>query len=148
MSTCKFCALVADGKLQESLPNLLVQTACAVVAVNRRPFSPGHLTVMLKCHRDRTSELCNNDLAGFGSLIGRLATLLEKRYRPGRVIFLGDGKRSAHLHLHLIPEPVGQTLDLGAAVTDLNLASRPPTVSEADIGVLVRELREAWDSAP
>ncbi len=39
-----------------------------------------------------------------------LSELLEERYRPGRVVFLGDGKRSAHLHLHLIPESAWVTL--------------------------------------
>jgi hypothetical protein len=58
-------------------------------------------------------------------------------------VLLGDGKRSAHLHFHLIPEPAGATLDVGFAVTDLNLATRPPTLSDAETTVAVRALREA-----
>lgn len=148
MSDCKFCALLNSGPLAASLSNLVVETDRAVVAVNRKPVAPGHLTVILKRHHARTSDLQDDDLGGVGRLLGRLSRLLEERFHPGRVVFLGDGKRSAHVHWHLIPEPTGVTLDLGAAVADLNLASRPATLTEPEVQVLVGALRQALAKAP
>ena len=148
MNDCKFCALVASGSLAASLSNLVVETDGAVVAVNRRPIAPGHLTVILKRHHANASDLRDHDLGGVGSLIGRLSALLEERFHPGRVVFLGDGKRSAHVHWHLIPEPAGVTLDLGTAVTDLNLASRPATLGEPEVQILAGALRQALSAVP
>lgn len=144
MNDCKFCAMIAEGQLSRHLPNLVAETNRAVVALNRRPAAPGHLTLILKQHRMHTSELSDDDFIGFGSLIGNLSALLEIRYNPARIIFLGDGKRSAHLHFHLIPEPTGAVLDLGAVMTDLNLANRPATLSDADMTKAVHSLREAF----
>lgn len=148
MSDCKFCSLLNSGPLAASLSNLVVETDRAVVAVNRKPVAPGHVTIILKRHHNRTSDLQDGDLGGVGHLLGRLSRLLEERFQPGRVVFLGDGKRSAHVHWHLIPEPAGVTLDLGATVADLNLASRQATLTEPDVQVLVAALRHGLASAP
>ena len=148
MSDCKFCTLLSSGPLAASLSNLVVETDRAVVAVNRKPVAPGHLTIILKRHHTRTSALQDDDLGGVGRLLGQLSRLLEERFQPGRVVFLGDGKRSAHVHWHLIPEPAGVTLDLGAAVADLNLASRPATLTEPEVQQLVGALRQAMGKAP
>lgn len=142
MNDCKFCQLLA-GDLAAKLPNLVLETPTVVVAVNRRPQGPGHLTLILKQHHARTSELGDSHLAGVGDLLGRLSGILEIVYSPGRVVLLGDGKRSAHVHLHLIPEPAGTTLDLGAVTTDLNQATRTPTLSDGDTAVAVMAIREA-----
>ena len=147
--SCKFCGLLAAGPLAAgplaaSLPNLAVETDHAAVVVNRRPVAPGHLTVILKRHHEQTSAMRDGDWSGVGSLLGKLSTALEAAYTPHRVVLLGDGKRSAHLHLHLIPEPKGITLALGEAVTDLNQSVRPPTLSEADTAALVQKLRTAF----
>lgn len=141
MSTCKFCTLLAEGGLAERLPNLVLETEHAVIAVNRRPLAPGHVTLILKRHHDQTSALRDTDLTGIGDIGGRIASALEHRYRPNRVIFLGDGKPGAHVHFHFIPEPAGAPLDLGAAVNDLNLKSRPNTLSDADTNKVVEILR-------
>ena len=127
MNECKFCQLLATGAAR--LPNFLVETPTAVVALNRRPGAPGHVTVILKAHHPRTSDLVDAHLAGIGGLAGRISAALEKLHAPGRVVLLGDGKRSAHLHLHLIPEPAGQTLDLGAVTAALNLPPPLPPPS-------------------
>ena len=119
MSSCKFCALLSASNLGAALPNLVLETDRVVAALNRRPVAPGHVTLILKAHHEHTSDLVDTHLTGFGEVAGRLARVLEKAYGPARVVLLGDGKRSAHLHFHLIPEPAGATLDLGAAVTDL-----------------------------
>jgi len=143
MSTCKFCALLTTPNLGAALPNLVLETDRVVAALNRRPVAPGHVTLILKAHHEQTSDLVDTHLTGFGDVAGRVARVLEKAYGPARVVLLGDGKRSAHLHFHLIPEPAGATLDAGAAVTDLNLATRPPTLSDAETTAAVRALREA-----
>jgi len=141
MSECKFCQLTAGPDLESRLPNLVLETPAAVVALNRRPAAPGHVTIILKAHHDATARFVDAHLQGVGDLLGRLAGALEKLHRPGRVILLGDGKKSAHLHLHLIPEPAGGTLDLGAVTADLNLATRPATLSDPDIAAAVQALR-------
>jgi diadenosine tetraphosphate (Ap4A) HIT family hydrolase len=146
MSTCKFCALLAEGGLTERLPNLVLETNRAVVAVNRRPLAPGHVTLILKRHHDKTSNLRDTDLTGIGDLAGRIADALERRYQPHRVVFLGDGKPSAHLHFHLIPEPAGAPLDPGSIVSDLNLTPRPNTLNDADTAALVETLRSSLGS--
>jgi diadenosine tetraphosphate (Ap4A) HIT family hydrolase len=143
MSTCKFCALLAQGGLAERLPNLVLETKTAVVAVNRRPLTSGHVTLILKRHHDRTRELRDADLTGVGDLAGRISDALERHYQPHRVVFLGDGKPSAHLHFHLIPEPAGTPLDLGAVVSDLNLTARPNTLLDAELTALVEMLRSS-----
>jgi len=138
---CKFCALLSRGPLAAQLPHLLLETPHAVVAVNRRPAAPGHVTLIAKPHRARPSEFADDDFHGFGGLVGRVAAVLEAQYQPQRVIFLGDGKPSAHLHFHLIPQPAGAPLDLGAVIADLNLAARPNTLDDAATAEIVQTLR-------
>ena len=87
--------------------------------------------------------MVNADLAGLGTLAGRLGVGLERRFRPTRVILLGDGKPGAHLHLHLIPEPAGTPVSLADAVADLNQAVRPAALTGTDIASLLPELRRA-----
>ncbi len=146
MSDCKFCGLLASGDLATKLPNLVLETPVAVVAINRRPLGPGHLTLILKQHHARTSDFRDPQLAGIGDLIGRLAAVLERLHSPGRVAVIGDGKRSAHLHLHLIPELQDTPLDLGVVVADLNQGTRIPTLSEPDTAAAVRAIRGALHS--
>jgi histidine triad (HIT) family protein len=143
MSTCKFCALLAEGGLAERLPNLVLETKHAVVAVNRRPLAPGHVTLIVKRHHEQTSELRDTDLTGVCDLVGHIAAALERHYQPHRVVFLGDGKPSAHLHFHLIPEPAGAPLDMGAVASDLNLTARPNTLPDAELSALVEKLRSS-----
>lgn len=143
MPDCKFCSVLAAPDLQAALPNLILQTPTVVAVLNRRPVAPGHVTLILKAHRPQTGAFTDADLAGLGTLVGRLSAALEARFRPQRVILLGDGKPSAHLHLHLIPEPPGAPVSLPDAVADLNQASRPPTLSDADLADLVPLLRRA-----
>lgn len=143
MIDCKFCQLLAGGDLAARLPNLICETPSAVVALNRRPAAPGHVTVILKAHHARTSELADAHLAGLGDLAGRVSAVLEKLHAPGRVVLLGDGKRSAHLHLHLIPEPAGQTLDLGAVTAALNQPPPlPPLLGDVDTAAAMQTLKQ------
>jgi diadenosine tetraphosphate (Ap4A) HIT family hydrolase len=142
VSTCKLCSLLALPDLGAELPNLVLETATAAVVLNRRPVAPGHVTIMLKRHHDHTSEMRDSDWAGIGTLSGRIASFLEQRYQPARVVFLGDGKKSAHLHLHLVPEPAAG-FSVGDAVADLNLAVRPATLPDDDLTTLLPALRLA-----
>jgi len=141
MSDCKFCSLLATPDLGTALPNLLLQTDHMVVALNRRPITPGHLTIILKAHYAHTSDCRDDHLTGLGGLLGRLSRALEKLHVPQRVVLLSDGKRSAHLHLHVIPEPFGSNLDLGAIVTDLNQPTRPATLTDAETAATLERLR-------
>ena len=141
MSDCKLCGLLALPDLSVPLPNLVLQTDTAVVVLNRKPAAPGHITIMLKAHHRQTSELIEAHLAGVGTLLGRVSRALEKIHQPQRVVLLGDGKRSAHLHLHLIPEPAGTTLDLGAIVADLSLATRAATIADEELARMAAALR-------
>lgn len=147
MTDCKFCQLLASGDLAARLPNLICETPAVVVALNRRPAAPGHITLILKAHHACTSELVDAHLAGLGDLAGQLSAALEKLHAPGRVVLLGDGKRSAHLHLHLIPEPAGQPLDLGAVTAALNQPPPlPPLLSDADTAAAVQTLKQLLHS--
>jgi diadenosine tetraphosphate (Ap4A) HIT family hydrolase len=143
VSTCKFCALIAESRLPERLPNLVLETERVVVVANRRPVAPGHVTLILKAHHGRIGTLRDDDLSGFGTLAGRIAAVLENEHQPRRVVFLGDGKPSAHLHFHLIPEVAESPLDLGAVVTDLNLTARANTLDDGETTALVARLRRA-----
>ena len=143
MSDYKFCSVLVAPDLAVALPNLILQTDTVVAVLNRRPVAPGHVTLILKAHRPQTSGLVDADLAGLGTLTGRLSAVLEKRFQPKRVILLGDGKPSAHLHLHLIPESADTPVSLADAIADLNLAERPATLSDAKLAALLPELRRA-----
>jgi len=57
-----------------------------VTVLNRRPVAPGHVTLILKAHRPQTSGMVDADLAGLGTLAGRLAAGLKRRFQPKRVI--------------------------------------------------------------
>ena len=120
MIECKFCSVLAAPDLAVALPNLILQTDTVVTVLNRRPVAPDHVTLILKAHRPQTGGLVDADLAGLGTLAGRLAAGRERRFRPTRVILLGDGKPGAHIHLHLIPEPAGTLMSLADVVADLN----------------------------
>jgi len=141
MNNCKMCQMLREGSLARNLPNLVLEHERAVVAVNRRPAAPGHITIILKSHLDRTGAMQDDVWHGVGSLLGQLASLLEKRFQPSRVILLCDGKRSAHVHLHLIPEPAGRELSLPDVIADLNAATRTATLSDSEIAALVGEVR-------
>jgi diadenosine tetraphosphate (Ap4A) HIT family hydrolase len=143
VSNCKFCTLLAERRLAECLSNLILEMEQLVVVANRRPLAPGHVTLILKTHHDQLGRLRDDDLSGMGTVAGRIATVLENDYQPRRIIFLGDGKPSAHLHFHLIPESPENPLDLGAVVTDLNLAARPTTLDDSETSSLVGRLRRA-----
>ena len=135
--------MLAAPDLAVALPNLVLQADTVVAVLKRRPVAPGHVTLILKAHRPQTSGLVDADLAGLGTLAGRLAAGLERRFRPARVILLGDGKPGAHLHLHLIPEPAGTPVSLAGAIADLNQAVRPATLNGTDLASLLPELRRA-----
>jgi diadenosine tetraphosphate (Ap4A) HIT family hydrolase len=138
---CKFCQLLASGEVAARLPNLIADTPTAIAVVNRRPAAPGHVTVILKNHLADSHEFDDTAFAGIGSLLGKLSTALKSKYHPQRVIFLGDGKPTAHPHLHLIPESAGAKLDLGAIVADLNLAIRPDTITIEQLSAQAVELK-------
>lgn len=144
---CKFCQLLASGEVAARLPNLVADTPAAVAVVNRRPSAPGHITVILKTHLADSHEFDDSAFAGVGPLLGQLSAALKVKYRPQRVIFLGDGKATAHPHLHLIPEPDGAKLDLAAIVADLNLATRSDTLTIEQLRAQAAELQNAL-SAP
>jgi diadenosine tetraphosphate (Ap4A) HIT family hydrolase len=141
MNSCKFCSLLASGPLASQLPNWLTETPRAVVVVNRRPLASGHLTIILKTHLDRTGAMDDRTWTGVGDLLGRLSSALERRHRPARVVLLGDGKRSAHVHLHLVPEAAGHEISAGDAVADLNAATRTPTMSDAELAAAIAQLQ-------
>lgn len=143
MPDCKLCSLLAAPDLGAALPNLLFTTPTFVVVLNRRPLAPGHVTIMARAHRPQNSALADADLAGLGSLVGNLSTILERRFAPNRVILVGDGKPSAHLHFHLLPETPGTTLSFADAVADLNAATRAPTLTDAAMAELLPLLRTA-----
>ncbi len=143
MKECRLCALLAENRRAERLSNLVMETERAVVVANRRPVAPGHLTIMLKRHHGRTGEMTDADWEGVGRLCGRLSTGLERMYDPRRVVFLGDGKRSAHIHLHLIPESKDVELALPAAVADLIQLERPSTLEEAELARFVTRIKAA-----
>jgi diadenosine tetraphosphate (Ap4A) HIT family hydrolase len=142
MSDCKFCALLAAPDLGAQLPNLLIETPTVVAALNRRPAAPGHVTLILKRHHSATSDMRDADWTGVGGLVGRISATLEKRHQATRVVFLGDGKKSAHVHLHLIPEP-STGLALPGIIADLNQAVRTPTLADAEMIAQVQELKRA-----
>lgn len=143
MTDCKFCKLLASGDVSDRLPNLILETAASIAALNRRPAAPGHVTVILKSHLGDSDEFTDDAFRGMGAALGKLATALKARYRPLRVVLLGDGKSTAHPHLHLIPEPEGIKLDLGAVVADLNQINRADTMSPEQVCSEAAELRAA-----
>jgi len=143
MNQCKFCGMLSKGPLAAQLPNLILETDRATVFVNRRPIAPGHVTVILKTHLAQTGAMTDATWLGVGSLVGRVASTLEQRFNATRVIFLGDGKPSAHVHLHLIPDPKNRSVAIGEAVADLNQADRPATLSPEEVSAMVNELRAA-----
>ncbi len=143
MIDCKFCSVLVAPDLAVALPNLILQTDTVVTVLNRRPVAPDHVTLIVKAHRPKTSGFVEADLAGLATLAGRLGVGLERRFRPTRVILLGDGKPGAHLNLHLIPEPAGTPVSLADAVADLNQAARPATLTGTDLASLLPELRGA-----
>jgi|GEM_PF-5359768 Diadenosine tetraphosphate (Ap4A) hydrolase and other HIT family hydrolases len=142
MSDCPFCQLLASGNPGSKLPHLIADTGSALALLNRAPLAPGHLTLVFKAHHTQTSDLRDVHLAGAGEWLGRLSAILEREFAPQRVILLGDGKRSAHLHWHLVPEPLDAPLDPGAAVADLTRPARPNTLGDADVSKLVTRLRD------
>lgn len=144
---CKFCQLLQPPGLEKRLPNLVVETPAAIVVVNRRPAAPGHLTIILKDHLAATSAMTDGSLGGIGSLLGRLSAMLEAKYHPRRVIFLADGKPTAHPHFHLIPESPERTFDLAAIMADLNQPVRPDGLSLTEMTRAAEEFR-ALLSAP
>jgi histidine triad (HIT) family protein len=141
MNDCPFCRLLASDDVAAKLPNLVLATTAALALVNRTPLAPGHLTLVFTAHLHHTSDLTDNHFAGVGGLIGRLSAALEHEFSPQRVVLLGDGKRSAHLHWHLIPEPRENPLDPAAVAADLNRPARPPTLAAAATDALVARIR-------
>src|SRR4051812_42042372 len=72
--------------------------------LSRWPVRRGYAYVVWKgSHVAEPNELSPEQAAGFWAEVGRVATAIERRYRPLKMNWLSLGNSVPHLHVHLVP---------------------------------------------
>jgi diadenosine tetraphosphate (Ap4A) HIT family hydrolase len=75
--------------------------------LGRFPIRDGYSFVIWKGrHVAEPTELSAEEAAGFWSEVARVASALERHYRPRKMNWMSLGNAVPHLHMHLVPRPV------------------------------------------
>lgn len=105
---CVFCALPA---------NRLVQSNATAIAIrDAYPVSPGHSLIIPKRHIGSFFEVSSVERADLMALLASMRALLNAELNPEAYnIGINDGPQAGqtvpHMHMHLIPQFVGDVAD-------------------------------------
>jgi diadenosine tetraphosphate (Ap4A) HIT family hydrolase len=110
---CVFCKLV--NRDENVISNEIYRNDKALVALNLYPYNPGHCLVIPLSHKEKFSELTEDEVFHVFRLAQKVVKLLEELYHPhGFNIGFNEGKASGasidHFHIQIVPRYDG---DLG-----------------------------------
>jgi ATP adenylyltransferase len=109
---CFFCRKLKEKKSKENL--ILYQGETVFVAMNKYPYTNGHLMVVPKRHCLNLEQLDNNELKELFDLLKASVRVLKASFHPhgfniGMNIGQMGGAGEGHLHLHIVPRWAGDT---------------------------------------
>ncbi|MEE3467385.1 MAG: HIT family protein [Eubacterium sp.] len=114
MSDCIFCKIIAG-----EIPSTTVYEDADVKAIlDVNPAAKGHVIVLPKAHAENVFEISDEDLSKAICVAKRIAAALKKTYNCDGVNILQNNGEAAgqtvfHLHIHVIPRFVGDTVSIG-----------------------------------
>lgn len=105
---CPFCSLPND--------RIVLESAAALVIRDAFPVSPGHTLIIPRRHVGSFFETTEDERDQLLALLDAAKRGLEDELKPaGYNIGINDGEAAGqtvmHLHLHLIPRFIGDTLE-------------------------------------
>ena len=110
---CLFCRTAQARGERAHL--VLTRRPHAYLMLNRFPYNPGHLMVVVARHAARFEQLGEGERADLLELVALAERALRAEYRPHGVNYGANVGRVAgagfpgHLHLHLVPRWDGDT---------------------------------------
>lgn len=98
-----FCKIIA----KEIPANVVYEDDKLISIMDAKPFSPGHLLIIPKVHRETLFDLEDDLLVSIQALAKKLITKMMERYPDivtvKEIVNYGEGQIVKHYHLHLIP---------------------------------------------
>ncbi|MFX1519539.1 MAG: HIT family protein [Promethearchaeota archaeon] len=103
---CVFCKLVQRDK--NVVSNEIYRNHTALVALNLYPYNVGHCLVIPLSHKEKFSELSEDEIFHVFRLAQKIVKLLEELYHPhGFNIGFNEGKAAGasidHFHIQIVP---------------------------------------------
>lgn len=117
---CIFCAIVAG-----ELPSYDVYEDDDVLAfLDVNPAAEGHVLVIPKAHRERFTDMDDDETAAVFTAAREVATALEDAFEPdGYNLFQANGAAAGqevfHSHVHIVPRTEGDDVALTYEPGDL-----------------------------
>ena len=114
MSDCIFCKIIAG-----EIPSSTVYEDDDVKAIlDVNPAAKGHVIVLPKNHAENVFSIADEDLSKAICVAKKIAAALKKTYNCDGVNILQNNGEAAgqsvfHLHIHVIPRFVGDTVSVG-----------------------------------
>jgi len=113
MSTCPFCSIPDEDILDENEYALAVRDRC--------PVSEGHTLIITKRHAVDYFKLSPEERSGTLSLLEKVKSAVDTELNPdgyniGMNIGEAAGQKIFHVHIHLIPRMMGETVNGDRAV--------------------------------
>jgi len=110
-TNCRYCALE-----YQSSSRIVLKNEHWIGNFDNHPVSPGHMKLVSKKHRSSFSELSDQEVVAFLSILREAKALVEKKHIPdGWNIGINEGAAAGqtvfHLHIHLIPRYKGDIED-------------------------------------
>ncbi|MFV2011590.1 MULTISPECIES: HIT family protein [unclassified Micromonospora] len=109
MNGCVFCRIIAG----ESPAWRVADSPAGVAFLDTRPVFPGHVLVSPRPHVVTLTDLPPADLAGYFSLVQRVAAAVEAGLDAGGTFVAINNRVSQsvpHLHTHVVPRTRGDGL--------------------------------------
>lgn len=109
MAGCVFCAIVAGT----AAAFRVADEPDGVAFLDTRPLFPGHVLVVPRAHHETLTDLPGPSVAGYFSLVRRIALAVEAGLGAGGTFVAMNNKVSQsvpHLHTHVVPRTKGDGL--------------------------------------
>ena len=106
---CAFCAIVTGEQTAE----VVLEEACCVAFLDRRPVFPGHCLLVPRAHHETLADLPADALAPVFTAAQRLASAVETGMdAEGTFVALNNrvSQSVPHLHVHVVPRRRGDGL--------------------------------------
>ena len=113
LRACPFCSIPEEDILDQNKYALAIRDRC--------PVSAGHTLIITKRHVDDYFKLSTEEKNGSAALLEKVKNAIDRELSPdgyniGMNIGEAAGQKIFHLHIHLIPRMMGETVNGDRAV--------------------------------